>query len=338
MKFKFTLFLLIIFIVIINISHYFPSAIDKYFSSGAYLIISGLLQSISSLISFPLFFILLFSLIIYLIKSFIYKKWEFSAILLNVFLIIIVGFYSTWGFNYSRSDIVDKLKFTKDTIPDYVLKELLIINSKSLNIISQKIKNQDIKPTIDKKLIDEIINQTRTVMTGLGYTTPKKVVVKEFLPTGFLLSLSTAGFYFPFTSECYYDPGLHPIQMPFVIAHECVHGFGIGDEGTCNFIAFLSCIQLDELIVQYSAQISYWKTLKKMKVNADIPSSKLLCPLVLDDFVLIKNKMNQYPDIFPETRDLIYNIFLKLQGIEEGETNYDRYLNLLYQYNQKKIL
>ena len=57
-----------------------------------------------------------------------------------------------------------------------------------------------------------------------------KIRCRQILPQGILLRISTAGFYNPLTGECNIDKGLHPLQKPFVMAHELFHGMGITGE------------------------------------------------------------------------------------------------------------
>ncbi|MCB0582976.1 MAG: DUF3810 family protein, partial [Phaeodactylibacter sp.] len=69
------------------------------------------------------------------------------------------------------------------------------------------------------------------------------------------------GLYFPFTGEGHIDAGLHPLQKPYVMAHELAHGYGFGDEGTCNFLGYLACIGSDDPVIAYIGHLNYWRTL-----------------------------------------------------------------------------
>jgi hypothetical protein len=49
---------------------------------------------------------------------------------------------------------------------------------------------------------------------------------------------------------------------------------------------------------------------------------------VKNDLRAIYNEMDKYPDILPTVRDVVYNNYLKAQGISEGIQNYSRILML----------
>ena len=55
---------------------------------------------------------------------------------------------------------------------------------------------------------------------------------------------------------------------------------------------------------------------------------------ILNDIKAINENLDNYPDIFPETRDFFYNNFLKSQGISEGIKNYSRVILLEVAYKK----
>jgi len=314
----------------------FPQFIERYYSDSIFLVIAGSLQSISSVLRFPLFFLVLAIILYYLLNPQFYKKPGTMVHIISWCSYIIAFFSLSWGLNYARTDISEKLSFNPINLQDTVLSRLLTEASQELNTTAEMIGRDTPRELEQEYLEDSIPMLVRGEMQELGYRVPKSVVLKNFIPEGWLLRFGTAGFYFPFTAECYIDSGLHPIQKAFVAAHECAHGYGIGDEGTCNFIAYLACIRSDKLLVKYSAQFAYWRTIKAMAVNQHILKEKLLNDIALGDLKAVIEKMKKYPDVFPAARDFLYEHYLKLQGIKEGEANYDRFIELLVQYKNKQ--
>ena len=86
-----------------------------------------------------------------------------------------------------------------------------------------------------------------------------RVRVRQPWPNGFLLRWSTAGIYIPQTGEGHIDRGLLAVQKPFTIAHEMAHGYGVADEGACNFIAWLACSQSRDPWVRFGGALTYWR-------------------------------------------------------------------------------
>lgn len=311
-----------------------PTFVEMFYSDSLFPIISGSIQAITSVFEIPLFFLYLFVLVILLVKYFKPKGQKLLIKVVTVAFWIIAFFYISWGFNYSREKIATKLLLNTSVLAKINYQNLLHSSTQTLNVMADTLKDKEISTNQIHEYLNISSQLVKKTMLEMGYIIPKSVTIKQFWPEGLLLRFSTAGFYFPFTAECYVDKALHSLQLPFIAAHECVHGFGIGDEGTCNFIAYVACKNSGIGIFEYSAEIEYWKSVKRMKVNAKTKTSDLLHEKAFQDLKSISTQMNKYPDIFPETRDLIFNTFLKLQGIHEGEENYNKFIDLIYLYKK----
>ena len=51
------------------------------------------------------------------------------------------------------------------------------------------------------------------------------------------------------------------LQIPFTLAHEMAHGYGITDEGDCNTLAYLVCLHSKNKAIQYSGLLAYLRYL-----------------------------------------------------------------------------
>ncbi|MEL6926376.1 MAG: DUF3810 family protein, partial [Bacteroidota bacterium] len=175
--------------------------------------------------------------------------------------------------------------------------------------------------------------EMKALLRDLSFPTPGRVRGRQLQPKGILLRFSTAGVYLPWTGECHIDAGLHPLQKPFVMAHELAHGYGFTDEGSCNFLAFLACIQSDHTFVKYSGYLNYWRYLagayrsyypeEYTGFRENLPKG------VQNDLNEINAYMARYPDWIPELRYVAYETYLKAQGIDEGMENYNRVIMLV---------
>jgi hypothetical protein len=153
------------------------------------------------------------------------------------------------------------------------------------------------------------------------------------------LRISTAGVYIPFTGEGNIDPGLHYLQLPFVMAHEMSHAYGFGDEGTCNFLAYLACTQSEDLFLKYVGHLYYWRYVasdyREFQPEAYKDFFETLPVGVKSDLAAIRQEMDKYPDIFPAVRDAAYTAYLQAQGIQEGLKNYDRVIMMVHAWKKR---
>jgi hypothetical protein len=157
-------------------------------------------------------------------------------------------------------------------------------------------------------------------------------------PAGSLLRLKTAGVYFPFVFEGHIDKGLHHIEKPYVMAHEMAHAHAFTDEGVCNFIGFMTCINADNPFIQYSGWLEYqgylYRALRRNFPEKLKEEAYKLPRVVLTDLRDIRERLDKYPSIAPQLRDLFYNNFLKAQGVHAGIKSYAQITRLAYSYKE----
>ncbi|MCC6815584.1 MAG: DUF3810 family protein [Saprospiraceae bacterium] len=260
--------------------------------------------------------------------------WHFVLILLAH----LAYFYIFWGFNYYREPIKQKLQLEGavklSELENTLVATIYDLNSTRMNITFQKkIELNELNNTLCQELNNFLDSN------NLSSFCPVKC--KRLWPKGSLLVLSTAGIYWPFAGESMIDAGLHPIEVPFTMTHELAHGMGWTDEGECNWLAFESCLQSKNLMIRYSALISFYKYLiysypQKNQFNLDSLKSTLSKD-VRSDLIEIKQMHDKYPDFYPDIRNAIYDWYLKKNNVQSGLISYNEFVGLVINYNKKYI-
>lgn len=258
--------------------------------------------------------------------------------------LVVFLFQWLWGFNYGRIPLEQQMGISPRPLTVDELRDELLRATTDAVAHRQMLEEgpdtvlvaQQIKPSAEELMRYSL----RMVLKQYGYPRPDGVRARTIWPKGTLLRFSTAGIYLPFTGEGNVDAGLHHLQLPFVLAHEMSHGYGHGDEGTCNFLAYLACIQSGDPYVEYIGHLYYWRYVASqylsMAPDAYAQYKKALPPGIRADVRAINAEMDKYPDILPELRDAAYNTYLQSQGIAEGMKNYDRVVMLVAAWRQKQ--
>lgn len=306
------------------------------------------------LLPFPtvyILFILLFPLLYFIIiKPIRNKNWKSLPFrLLNLLAAIYILFYFLWGFNYQQMTLVEKLDFPEiNMAKEDLFQEIMTINS-NLVFIRQglKLSNDSIRSVDVPSDLETIIRKNqKEILDSWSLPAFGKVRVRKLLPKGTLLRISTAGVYIPFVSEGHIDAGLHPVQWPFTMAHEMAHGYGVTDEGECNFVAFVTCMNAENSIIRYSGTLGYFRyLLSNYRIYYRDEYDLLFQQIdskVIKDIVSINNELNKYPDILPDLRDKIYDSYLKSNGVEAGLHSYSTIIQLVNRwkksnYNQELV-
>ncbi|MEM6699579.1 MAG: DUF3810 domain-containing protein [Bacteroidota bacterium] len=331
-----------------------PQFIENYFSRGLFVFIRKILDAIR-FIPIPLVYLLILFLAFALGRG-IYKlfkrdhplKRRFADALLSLGAsigAIIFFFLFLWGFNYARVPIeqqqgLDVQPLSKEELLTALEEERDCIIKLRAEIGSDSVALQQAQ--LPENLEEKVQNNLRRVLKELGYPYKFNPKVQQLRPKGVLLRFQTLGVYFPWTGECNLDGGLHPLEVPHVIAHELAHGYGIGDEGTCNYLAYLACTTSDDPILQYAGHFEYYSTLavnyRRYDREAYLQQLRALPPAIKADWNDIIRTHDQYPDIFPKLRRATYDTYLKVQGIEEGIKNYNRVLMLVEAMKRKRSM
>jgi Protein of unknown function (DUF3810) len=239
------------------------------------------------------------------------------------------SFYLLWGFNYHEPTIADVARLENINITDQMVFAELQMVTKELNILRQEadIDTTEMDQFTSIEFIEtDVRSLLKRVLVYLKTDTTANVRVRPLYPRGTLLSLTTAGIYIPYTFEGHFDPGIAKVQYPFTIAHEMSHGYGYTDEGVCNFLAYLACKKSKFPYIKYSGSLGYWRYLYNYFLNIDEKLAKMelksLTVGVKNDIKAIRRQNNAYLELMPTLRDLIYDSYLKANGIQSGLDSY----------------
>jgi hypothetical protein len=333
-----------------------PKLIERYYSRGFFIGIRYFLDTTLGWFPLPFVQVLLIGILIYFVckvsniirfhETFLDSFKRFSLGIISFCFGVIFFFLVLWGFNYGRVPLEDSIQLTPTPLTLNELKAELKINTQEVvtarqfipNITDSAIQNYFLPLELESKVRDDLVK----LLNELDFPTPGKVRGRQLKPKGILLRFSTAGVYFPWTGESNIDAGLHPIQIPFTMAHEFAHGYGFTDEGTCNFLAYLSCIRSDNPFFQYSGHLSYWRYLASFYRRNDQTGYKNYFKTLPDgmvkDLYSINDNSNKYPDVLPNWRNALYDTYLKTQGIPEGVLSYNRIVMLVKSWREKQRL
>jgi hypothetical protein len=347
LKKYFWIILAILLIIIRWTGGLFPHLIEKFYSRGFFLGIRAVFDYSIGWIPIPMFYIFFLVMAVFL-AQYIQKGWQtrrsfplrvktFGFHLLRFVSIVVVWFLGIWGFNYGRIPIEHQLNLELQPLSiEEIKEETQWATHKTLEL--RKLVTDTSTAALDETLLpknleEEMRASLKSVLTELGYPAFGRVRARELHP-GVLMKWQTAGIYWFFVGEGNIDSGLHPLQKPFTTAHEMAHGYGFGDEGTCNFLAYLACLKSNQAYIRYAGMLSYWRYIAtEYKIRLPLEYQKFrdanLSPAMENDLEAIYQKSLKYPSIFDSFRDATYDMYLKTQGMEDGIENYNRVVILV---------
>lgn len=331
-------------VIILLMSRIIPDSIfERWYYNGIFGWIRVAYDTLLGWSPVPMIYIVLLVVIVRAIRwAGDWRKgsvYQLSRVIGGIALIVSL-FYLLWGFNYNQISLQERLGFDLEQVTPLdveaeflrataVLKkeaeELPDHFTSDASIAALKITDHDLRPDVEKALADLHI-------PGKG-----RVRVRQLWPKGFLLRWGTAGIYIPYAIEGHIDNGLLSVQKPFTIAHEMAHGYGVTDEGACNFIAWLACNQSRDKWIRYGGAFTYWRY-----AAAEMPDEKVdevihtFDPVVMRSLLMIRENDKKYPDLMPKVRDAIYSSYLKRHGVKGGLRSYNYVVMMVQQYLNSK--
>ncbi len=344
----------VISLLIKQLTGVFPELTERVYSRGIFVGFRYLFDYTLALIPIPLFYIF-FIIVIYWLSIKVIRfirnpnavplpKRLWSALLTFVAIAggLLFVFYWSWGYNYDRIKVEQQLGLTT-TKPTQEQLQSMISQEVQLAIQTRnQIGGADSTALTDQQLLVKTTPDIRPLLTKVldqkGYPTPGRVKVVRLFPKGILMRMGISGIYFPFVGEGHVDGAVHLLDQPFTLAHEMAHGFGFGDEATCNFWAYLTCLSSDEAAMKYIAHFNYLEyllvTLKRADKQNYTAVYQALPTGIRNDLIAKKKHNAQYPDLIPMS--MFNDAYLKSQGVKEGVLSYSRVVLLVEAYRNRK--
>ena len=329
-----------------------PQQLEQWYSRGLYLGVRALFSALTGWMPFAGVYLLFAGALVWLVlrlrrlsfgKLKSGKWWLAKGHSLLAFAGAVVFFFLVlWGFNYGRLPLeqqiglepeplsFEELKSEMERATTEVIQARKSLVGNDTNVIQQKYEADELEPMLARQLAVQL--------QSMGIPAFANIHARRLYPKGILLRISTAGVYIPFTGEGHVDPGLHHLQLPFVMVHEMSHGQGFGGEGTCNFLAYLTCRSAADPYLRYIGLLYYWRYVAADYRAFDPQGFKELRDNLPEgmknDLRAIRRAIDRYPDIFPAMRDAAYTAYLHAQGIHDGLKNYDRVIMLVHAWRK----
>lgn len=348
---RYTLLIWGVFILMTAVFSKFPLVTEHVYFEKVYQWIRWIYDHTLGRLPIPMIYVFFLLIVIFIGRMIGKIRKEFTShqgltkwmqpvlILVNGIGILLLFFYLSWGYNYYRPAFPDRYHLPDVEADSLVIFEEIntitrLINEKRANISMDTIALND--SVLSGNIEREIRSSLESIIDGFGSPYLGEGRVRIMKPSGTLLRISTAGFYLPYAFEGQIDNGLHAVQKPFVLAHEMGHVYGYAEEGTCNFLGFLACMNTDDDFIQYSGLIGYWRylasNLRRSSPRLYIKARNNINVAVNNDLKAISIQMDKFPDILPELRDKVYHTYLRTNGIKDGIDNYSVIVQLMQRW------
>ena len=306
------------------------ASVERWYSDAVYPRLQRALTSASNLVPFSLFDGLCAIAFIVAVLGGIRAVREFGwlrgGVRAGTRLVVALAaaylvFITTWGLNYRRMALQDKLAFDAARLTPAGTDDLAARLVAELNRLYMPAH-------ATPGSMDRLAASFHDAQRSLGMRVP--IVPgrpKETLFGGYFHNAAIAGMTDPFFLETLVAPDLLQIERPFVLAHEWAHLAGYADESEANFLAWLTCVRGDP-DMQYSAWLTIFGHVYAAAGNKRAIFARLdMGPRI--DLRAISDRYADTPRVVRFAARETYDRYLKANRVERGVESYDGVVQLI---------
>jgi len=344
-----TLLLLLIVGSLYLISPDYPEFFTFTYNSNIYYGLDRILHHVTYLFSFSVGDLLYAGIVIFILYKiilFIRRKYFFSLTLFlcNSFLVFFLTFQLFWGLNNYKYSVSHRLEleqhYTRTDLDSVTLNLIRTVNSQHWELYNDSLKK--IVIPLNLELFNETAKENYKKLPEHLKELLTQNTINRVKPSFYSFLQSYAGFsgYFnPFTHENQLNIEIPTIGMPITVAHEMAHQQGIASEAEANFFGYEVMLLSSNPEFHYAANLYALKyCLKEYRnINEEEYQSlfRTLAPgirqNILDSEAFWQSKRNFSSFFFKN----LYGNFLKINNQKEGMRSYNKFVDLLINYNKK---
>ncbi|SDH71008.1 DUF3810 domain-containing protein [Myroides phaeus] len=354
MKLRYWLLCLGLFLIGFKSITLSPYTIESYYTNGFYKYYSTMWDSITHWIPFSIGDILYLIAILQIIKSLIIvfrrkKEWKIRVKTIAVGTIkFSIGFYILftlgWGLNNFRPSLHSQLKIAQgyDNVELITLTKRII---KETNTIQLSLTNDSLKAVNNPFATEEILGDAKIGLKQITSTFHFDNIPSSIKKSLFSIPLTYMGFsgYInPFTNEAQVNYLIPKTTMIVTASHEVSHQLGYAKESDANFVGFMAAYHHPNEVYRYGANIFALRyCLSNIAKNEPDELEELLSMLntgVMENINENTIFWNSYKNITDSFFKLFYSNFLKINNQKEGIHSYNKFVDLLINYDKIYVL
>lgn len=258
--------------------------------------------------------------------------------LLTMGACLYIWFIGTWGLNYRRVPLLQRLELAPESP---TAATVLALGHDAVDRMNRLHATADASAGAEPWRDAALQKSFRTTQRAFGRTrTAIPGPLKHSLIGPYFRWASVDAMINPFALEVLANPDLLPFERPFVAGHEWAHLAGYADESEANFVGWLVCMRADAA-AQYSASLFlYWEVSSAVPAVDRAALAAALEPGPRADVAAVVDRVQrgQLPTL-RRASWAAYDQYLKANHVEAGVRSYDLVITLLAraQFNDRWV-
>lgn len=342
------LFSLFIGVGLIHLVKNYPVTVEQYYSQSFYpklfYVSSSILEPIDVSVGDFLILLVLLSIPLVIYKIIVMlKNHEFLSLVIYFItfsLSLYLLFHITWGLNYHRIPLNQKLEYDLKYTSDELATTIKTIISE-INTLHSSLTNHDTLPVVieysQNEINDLLENSDSFHLENIfPESIPNRVYIKRSFWSLALSYMGFAGYLNPITLESQVNKRMPALSYITTAAHEMTHQMGIATENEANFLSYKATTQHSDNYIQYAGYLmglrytigEYFTTKPQLarELYDEVPLG------IKKNITEIIRFWNQYQNPFEKYFENAYDQYLKAQGQKDGIETYSQMVAYLIDY------
>ena len=279
-----------------------------------------------------------------LVRSFKKKRfwrWVSGLVLLASFLLF--SFVTFWGAGHLLPTMSERIVTLRDSTASE-LYEATAYYAACLDALAPEMtRGADGKVIMGR--FEDLVDKAEDSFESLAEHSPvipeADFAVKELLVGDLFGYMGITGVFVPVTAESTVSPHTYPSSLPYTICHEMGHRVGACAEEDANFLAFLACVEQEDVRFRYSAAfnafIYCYNALYEISPPAATKVWKTMTPLAQSDVALANTHYEPYEGKVQEAAQKVNDTYLKTAGQEAGVRSYGLVSDALIAWDRENV-
>jgi hypothetical protein len=238
----------------------FPSRlVESVYSRSIFPTISHMFGIVADAVPFSWLDVWILAGIVLLIYGLRKRRWMLLAGAASFFYL---WFFWTWGLNYHRPLVADRLHLEANSLTDPELKRFAETAAAAINRLWLPASQDPLARTDIAGMAAKRVQRVVFRIDGTEWQAANRVKRSVLLEWWYKMA-AVDGMFNPFGHEPLVIAGPYPFELPFLMAHELAHVRGVANEGEANLVALLATVASDDPRFQYSGWLYLWRYLPR---------------------------------------------------------------------------
>ena len=273
--------------------------------------------------------------------------WSCLMPLICAIFLLLSYFCLAFGPCYFRNGLDTNLGFKREAVSAEDLRDCAVWLSGEIEAIEDQIaygaSGHSYMPYSYYEMTGKLNDAFAAYAEKADYISSFRASVKTVVLSVPMTYTHISGVYTFFTGEANVNVNFPDFCTPYTTAHEMSHQRGIAREDEANFVAFLVCMESDDVYIRYSALVNLLQYVSSALSRAD---SELYATVYRGHYSsALRSELSAYSKFFDEYRQstastvvgAVNDTFLQSQGQTQGTQSYGLVVDLFVAYYKSAL-